>query len=143
MTHFQLTKFETICARVSLNIPDSLQWEWDKNLCTSLVIIDKIDTEMIFFPFTLEFDEKWDFSTIDQAPPRFYEYFSSKYGIMPGQTVFTSRQSGLILYSIWWPWGEDDKISLRVGIFSTDHGRFAEKQIKEHLIKWFKIHVNA
>ena len=88
---------------------------------TALVVFDKCDMDVIYIPITQEFDNQWDFATIERSPSSFYTYFNRVFGVVPGQKVFTSTNaSGTILFAVWWPWGDGNKISLRVGLYDTD-----------------------
>ena len=122
-----------------MNISSESQWCWDEKFNTALVVFDKCDRDVIYIPITQEFDTQWDFTTIEKSPPRFYTYFNRVFGVVPGQKVFTSTNaSGTILFAVWWPWGDGEKISLRVGLHEDD--KIADPdRLKESLYNWFHI----
>jgi hypothetical protein len=40
-------------------------------------------------------------------------------GLMAGQILFTSDPNrGVVLFCAWWPWGNGEKISIRIGLWS-------------------------
>ena len=42
-------------------------------------------------------------------------------GLMAGQILFTSDPNrGVVLFCAWWPWGNGEKISIRVGLWSKN-----------------------
>jgi hypothetical protein len=128
-----------ICSKISLNIPSTSQWSWDNRLQTAMVVFDKGDRDVVYIPLTQEFDTQWDFTSVDNSPAPFYAYFKSVFGIIPGQKIFTSTDgTGTMLFAVWWPWGDGNKISLRVGLYNdsdTNHPEY----FKESLAKWFQI----
>jgi len=139
MTSAKRHKHSGICARISLNLPPENQWCWDEMFNTALVVFDKCDMDLIYIPITQEFDAQWDFSTIENASPPFYTYFNRVFGIVPGQKIFTSTDAaGAILFAVWWPWGDGNKISLRVGLYDSDEVK-NPNQRKDCLCHWFQI----
>jgi hypothetical protein len=135
-----LTKFNDICAKIQLNIPPAFPWQWDATFQTVLVAIDCSEMDLVLFPITLEFDEQWDFATVQNLPSGFYRYFNDRFGIVPGQKIFTSQDAdGRVLFAVWWPWGDGTTISLRIGLFVPDGGITAPDQIKSRLAEWFNI----
>lgn len=142
MNSLNLEKFKTICNRIGLNIPTSNHWAWDDNYNHALVVFDKEDLELILLPITLEFEQTWDFTTIDDSSRLVNSFIRSGFGLMPGQNLFIAADdnaAGLLLYATCWPWGNGNKFSLRVGFFSEDPV-FPNPQVtKDLLTDWFNI----
>lgn len=112
-----LDPFKEICRKICLNIPASYSWTWDQKRKMAMVVLDEDDAEMVFYPLFKEFRNHWNFSSIGQAAEAVHEYIHAEYGLMPGQVFFTSHMvSSLILGVAWWPWGDSDKVSMRVGM---------------------------
>lgn len=131
--------FADICRKISLNIPSTSQWSWDNRLKTAMVVFDKEEMDVVYIPITLEFDTRWDYTTIESSPSHFYEYFKRVFGIIPGQKIFASTDgSGTILFAVWWPWGDGNKISLRVGLYNGNDTTDMDL-IKDSLSQWFQI----
>lgn len=142
MNPFNLEKFKTICTRIGLNIPESTHWAWDANYNHALVVFDKEDLELILLPITLEFEQTWDFATIGDSSRLVSQFIHSGFGLMPGQNLFIAADdnaAGLLLYATCWPWGNGDKFSLRVGIFSEDPSSPNLQVAKDLLTDWFNI----
>ena len=133
-------KFTDICANISLNLPEDSKWRWDDTFQTALVAFEKSDGDLVLFPLIKEFDHHWDFTSLGQASGLFFDFFQTAFGVIPGQRVFTSEDSaGRTLFAIWWPWGDDVNISLRVGLFvAADHDA-ARELIKNLLSGWFHL----
>lgn len=142
MPELVLDKFKTICSRTGLNIPPGCQWAWDARFGHALVVFAKEDLELILLPITLEFEQKWDFATIDGSAAMISEFVHSGFGLMPGQDFFIARDKAhrdLILYATCWPWGNGDNFSLRVGIICSRPETLSTHQIREYLTAWLPI----
>ena len=139
MTLTDSKHFADICSKISLNIPSTSPWSWDNRLKTAMVVFDKEEMDVVYIPITLEFDTRWDYATIESSPPHFYEYFKREFGIIPGQKIFASTDgSDTILFAVWWPWGDGNKISLRVGLYNGNDTNDMNL-IKDSLTQWFQI----
>ncbi len=130
----------TVCRRISLNIPETCPWRWDKEFNLALTVIDKQDEIMIELPLTLEFAHKWDFTTINDAEAPIRDFFESGFGVVPGQKVFTMDPvDGIVLFAAWWPWGDDERISLRLGLVSVAGEKLANAEVKRLICKWLDL----
>jgi hypothetical protein len=140
MPRNDLDVLETICQRISLNIPANCPWRWDKEFNLALTVIDRQDEIMVELPLTLEFSNKWDFSTINDAAAPIRDFFQAGFGIVPGQKVFTMEPiNGVVLYVAWWPWGDDERISLRLGLASIVGEKLQNAEIKSLICRWLKL----
>jgi hypothetical protein len=140
MPRTDLNVLEDICQRISLNIPDRCPWRWDKEFNLALAVIDRQDEIMVELPLTLEFSNKWDFSTINDAVAPIRDFFQAGFGIVPGQKVFTMEPvNGVVLYAAWWPWGDDERISLRLGLVSIAGEKLQNAEIKSLICRWLKL----
>ena len=140
MPRNDLDALGNICQRISLNIPENSPWRWDKEFNLALAVIDRKDEIMVELPLTLEFSHKWDFTTIDDADASVRDYFQSGFGIVPGQKVFTMDPvNGVVLYTAWWPWGDDARISLRLGLVSVSDNKLDNADIKRLICGWLKL----
>jgi hypothetical protein len=142
MNSFDLAKFKTICNRIGLNVPAGNRWAWDDRYHHALVVFDKEDLELILLPIALEFEQTWDFTTIDDSSSLVSDFIQSGFGLMPGQNFFIAKDenaSGIWLYATCWPWGDGANFSLRVGLFS-ETSDFPDPEIAKSLLSdWFNI----
>lgn len=117
LTVDSLDRFKEICRKICLNIPDGYRWNWDRKRSMAVVVLDEEDAEMVFYPLFKEFCSHWNYSSIAESSEAVNEYIHSEYGLMPGQVFFTShRVHDTVLGVAWWPWGDADKVSMRVGL---------------------------
>ncbi len=135
-------KFEKVCGNIVIAIPEEYQrkWRWDEEFFAALIVVKMTDSEKILSSVSKVFDHHWDHFTLDNSAEHINKFFSSVFGMIPGQSVFTSEEaSGLVLFATWWPWGDGDKASLRIGIFSPEEKILTKEETKEKLCTWFAL----
>ena len=136
----KLACFAEICRNICLNIPAYCKWQWDARRDMALMTIQQQDAEMVFFPLFREFKEHWNFASPVQAEMMVAKLLNAEYGLMPGQFFFTSRPiNDLVLFVAWWPWGCEDKVSMRVGLFSLLTNKSDSDLAMACLTRWLKI----
>ena len=140
MPRTDLDALETVCQRISLNIPNNCPWRWDKEFNMALTVIDRQDEIMIELPLVLEFTHKWDFATIQDAEAPVRDYFRAGFGVVPGQKVFSMDPvNDVVLFAAWWPWGDEARISLRLGLFSVSDAPLENAEIKNLICRWLDL----
>jgi hypothetical protein len=134
-----LESFKEICRRICLNIPAEYGWKWDQQRDMAMIILDKQDSDMVYFPLLREFRDRWNFST-GLPEMLIATLIDNEYGLLPGQTFFASQPIGsLVLFAAWWPWGDEDKITMRVGLFQLERSKFTGDLAFSHLSRWLPI----
>lgn len=140
MSTTDLTTLEAACRRISLNLPDHCAWQWDLAFNLALAVIEKKDQIMVELPLTLEFSQQWDFTTIAEADAPIRDFFQAGFGIVPGQKVFVMQPvDGIVLYAVWWPWGDDERISLRLGLVASSWKKLQSGKAKKLLCRWLDL----
>ena len=95
---------------------------------------------MIELPLVLEFTHKWDFTTIQDAEAPVRDYFQAGFGVVPGQKVFSMDPvNDVVLFAAWWPWGDEARISLRLGLFSVSDAPLENAEIKNLICRWLDL----
>lgn len=116
-----LEPFQKICRKICLNIPANYQWKWDKKRNMAVIVLDEEVAELVFYPLFKEFRNHWNFGSINEAADAVNNYIHTEYGLMPGQVFFTSHMvNNTVLGVAWWPWGNEDKVSMRVGLIPVN-----------------------
>lgn len=139
-----LAPFQEICRKICINIPDVYTWEWDEKRNMAVNVLEGEDAELVFFPLFKEFSHHWNFSSAPPENDSIIEWVNTKVGIMPGQVLFTSHPlHNLVLCVAWWPWGEDHKVSMRVGLIPMNKVRLRNGVAFEFLRRWLNITVGA
>lgn len=135
-----LACFAEICRKICLNIPPCYSWEWDARRNMALITMRQQDAELVFFPLFQEFRDHWNFSSPVQPETLVAKLLNAEYGLMPGQFFFTSRPiCDLVLFVAWWPWGNADKVSMRVGLFSLTTSKTDPSLAMTCLTRWLRI----
>ena len=135
-----LTPFQEICRKICLNIPPDYTWQWDTQRNLAFVTMDKQDAELVFFPLFKEFSNHWNFNTSSTAEEPIAHLLNAQYGLMPGQAFFSSRPiSELVLFVAWWPWGREDKVSMRVGLAPIQQEELEAGKAFQCLSSWLPL----
>lgn len=92
-------------------------WSWDYrfNCVASSFHVDLTrDCEKALLSVLPEiFDQR----SMERAPEHIVEMVEAVGGVRPDQRIYTLRSGGrLTPYAMWWPWGDEITISLRVGL---------------------------
>lgn len=139
-----LAPFQEICRKICINIPEFYNWQWDAKRNMAVIVLHAEDAEMVFFPLFKEFTHHWNFSSTPPETTGVTQYINDQFGLMPGQVVFTSYSlCNLVLCVAWWPWGEDQKVSMRIGLIPVDHANLKADAAFQCLCRWLKIDVST
>ncbi len=114
--------FESL-ARMKANWP-TRGWSWDPRLlcCTSSFTVEQEPQARKATTFALQ--NEWNTSTIAKSPQQLRDVVDRSGGVRQGQLVLsTGPVSGLLVYGLWWPWGDGETVSLRVGLADVDPNR--------------------
>jgi hypothetical protein len=67
---------------------------------------------------------EWDAASFANAPDE-VRALSERCGeLRPGQALLTaSPVGGMVLFAMWWPWGDGSKVSIRLGIANSDRAK--------------------
>jgi len=135
-----LTNFKQICNNVRDSIPSPYTASWDEDFQVIRIVFDKTEKQPLLQMLMKEFPYQWDFNTIDTASDFIDNFINSIFGIIPGQVLFTSSETTPpILFAVWWPWGNEDYISLRVGFYPNEKPYFSKNEIRKELSGWFNL----
>lgn len=138
----QLIPFQEICRKICINIPVHYGWQWDGKRNMAVVVLQGDDAEMVFYPLFKEFNHHWNFSSSPPSTDGIQQYVNDQFGLMPGQVVFTSYPlCSLVLCVAWWPWGEDQLVSMRIGLIPINNSRLRNEAAFECMRRWLKIAV--
>jgi hypothetical protein len=92
-------------------------WSWDSRFsCVASSFNVELEAEaravvLRFLP------NEWTSKTIAGAPQALKEVAEATGGVRTDQRVFTGDMSGrLVGYGLWWPWGDEITVSLRIGL---------------------------
>ena len=92
-------------------------WSWDTRFsCVasafSAELADEANTAL-----TPAFPHRWNHKTLTTAPPVIQQIAERTGGVRADQWIYsTNSNAGAVIYALWWPWGDDTTITLRIGV---------------------------
>jgi hypothetical protein len=92
-------------------------WSWDYrfSMVASSFHVDL--TEEAEKAVLMHMPTEWNYRSIASAPAVVREVVEAAGGVRTDQRVFAIPQNGrLMAFGLWWPWGDEITISLRVGL---------------------------
>jgi hypothetical protein len=99
-------------------------WSWDPRL---LCVTSSFTTEQepaARKATQMALQNEWNAATIVRAPQPLRDVVERAGGIRQGQLALsTGPVNGLLVYGLWWPWGDGETVSLRVGLADVDPNR--------------------
>lgn len=96
-------------------------WSWDGRLlcCTSSFTTEQEPQARKATALALPIE--YTSTTVGRAPQQLRDTVDRAGGVRAGQLVLsTSPVAGLMVYGLWWPWGDAETVSLRVGLVDID-----------------------
>jgi hypothetical protein len=110
---------EGLCGDLAEALVEILDWKWDGRFGTALAefpldkkgsVLEVLDRYLV---------GRWDSATIGEAPEIAQKVKGHLGGLMPGQLLFVSDvNDDSPIFCAWWPWGNGQTISIRIGVFS-------------------------
>lgn len=107
-------------------------WSWDPRL---LCVTSSFTTEQEPAARTavkIALQNEWNAQTIVRAPQQLRDVVERCGGVRQGQLVLsTGPINALMVFGLWWPWGDGETTSLRIGLADVDpnkepYGRFRD-----------------
>ena len=131
-------QLRAICETIVRGSEGVLVWERDDRFSAAVSAFKKPDREKIHSLVERTFPLRWDERTVRSAPQAVLDFVEAVGGLRPGQELFGSDvESGAMLWAGWWPWGDQQTISLRIGVICTDGSEAEEEQLSQELLQWF------
>lgn len=92
-------------------------WSWDGRLSCIASAFGVELVEEAKSALQLAFPHQWSHRTLGQAPALLQQIAERSGGVRADQLLVSSAPvDGVVAYGLWWPWGDDTTISLRIGI---------------------------
>ena len=123
-----MDKLKTLFAMIVESVPPAYNWEMDGRFSTPFVQLDMGDTKPVKESMSSIFDNEWDSSSLNDASALEKNLAKCFFGIEKGQILFTTLENDIVLFCAWWPWGNNSKVSLRIGYFSEENKFFSESE---------------
>ena len=116
-------------------------WQFDSHFNSLLFVFDEDWMDAVMMILSREFEERWDSDSIKNASKPIKKLVKSLYGIESGQFIFSieNNDHDMALFAAWWPWGNNEKASLRISIFSPGQEIIDDGDVKKYLMEWFSL----
>lgn len=96
-------------------------WSWDARFSCVASAFSAELVEEANAALAVTFPGRWNHRTLGTAPPLVQQIAERTGGVRADQWIFSTAPSGgAIIYGLWWPWGDDTTITLRVGLPSPN-----------------------
>jgi hypothetical protein len=94
----------------------SPEWTWDDRfgMLASSFTVEMQDKASASAALALPYS--WDSKTLETAPPSLRDLCEACGGLRARQRLLAGRAGELVLFGLWWPWGNGTNITLRLGL---------------------------
>jgi len=134
----ELGKFEELCCGLKEKGKDVFSWDWDGRFSVAVSAFSKDAVDKVMPIVKEHFSNEWDHTRIKQAEEKIKQLASDFGGIRAGQMLFTTENdNGMLMFGAWWPWGNGETISLRVGLLADKKSVDEELEMISQFKKWF------
>lgn len=107
-------------------------WSWDSRLSCVTSSFTTEQEPQARTATTMALQQEWNTATIVRASAQLRDVVERCGGIRQGQLALsTGPIGGLLVFGLWWPWGDGETTSLRVGLADVDpvkepYGKFRD-----------------
>ncbi len=92
-------------------------WSWDSRFSTIASSFDATLEPTVRASAVLAFPRGWTVGSLESAPPELRAIAERTGGLRAGQRLLGGDPIACPgLYGLWWPWGGNAKVTLRIGI---------------------------
>ena len=116
---------EQLLKKLSDDLSSSLgesNWKIDTRFNAATTTIQTAMAKDIQNLLESSFSKTWSVESTEPNSEIMEKVVGSVGGLGPGQILYTSDESVQpIVYCAWWPWGNGNNVSLRIGIFDESY----------------------
>jgi hypothetical protein len=128
------------CIRLRSALEGILEWKWDGRFGTVLAEFPSENRMAVLGILDQHLISRWDSATIGEALETVKKVQGHLGGLMAGQLLLLSDPDAEpLVYCAWWPWGNRQTISIRIGLFSETANAEVKSLLTEELKSWFGV----
>ena len=128
------------CAGLRSAFEGILDWKWDGRSGTALAEFPLEKKASVLGILDQHLISRWDSATIGEAPEIAQSVKRHLGGLMSGQLLFLSDPDAEpLVYCAWWPWGNGQTVSIRIGLFGATIDAKEQGALTEALKGWFGV----
>lgn len=113
-------------------------WELDERFGTSLITIDIESAQSVQESISSVFENGYDHKTIKKAS-KIEKKLIKEFGIQKNQMIYITVDGEILLFCAWWPWNDNSKVSLRIGLFALSDKVLDETESAALIKEWFTL----
>jgi hypothetical protein len=107
-------------------------WSWDPRLSCITSSFTTEQEPQARAATQMALQNEWTPQTIARGPAQLRDVVERCGGVRQGQLVLsTGPTSGLLLFGLWWPWGDAETVSLRVGLADVDPNKEPSNRFRD------------
>ncbi|MCP4376457.1 MAG: hypothetical protein GY794_09815 [bacterium] len=139
----ELAEIETCCRGIIKETGELLLWEWDDYISAFLSTFSIGQSEQIETICDKYFMSRWDRSCMPKIPPAVMSIAETLGGLRSAQRLLVTRPDQFVMaFGAWWPWGDGQRISLRIGLYTHRVPEHAREEFLKEFSGWFKAPVD-
>ncbi len=113
--HLNKPELQEAASELLADLEGMLSWKWDKSFQALLTEFPSGDKSNIGPILEKHLIKKYDKKTIRKAPENLRTSAGLFSNLRSKQLLFASDPEGSVLvFAAWWPWNDEDRISLRI-----------------------------
>ncbi|MDP6542825.1 MAG: hypothetical protein QGH60_02475 [Phycisphaerae bacterium] len=134
----ELAEIETCCKGIIAETRELLKWEWDGYIGAFLATFTVGQAQPIETLCNKYFMSRWDHESLVKAPPSVLAIAENLGGLRAAQRLLMTRPDQFVMaFGAWWPWGDGQTISLRIGLVTDDVPEHAKTELFKEFSEWF------
>jgi len=131
---------EPMLCELAAALREVLEWKWDGRFGTVVAEFPLDKKASVFGVLDRYLTSRWDSASIEDAPEIVKKIQEHLGGLMAGQLLLLSDPDAkLLVYCAWWPWGNGQTISIRVGLFGETSGDEGQAPVERTLRAAFDV----
>jgi hypothetical protein len=107
------------------------EWTWDDRFTMIASSFGKAREVDARTSAALALPYAWDSKSLATAPAGLREICERSGGLRNGQMLMAGKAGGIVLVGLWWPWGNGEMITLRLGLGEHDVMEAPFPQVRE------------
>lgn len=138
MLDYDTSRLERQCRGLFKFFQNQLTWAWDDRFKTVLAEFDVKDKAFIKTNIKNDMEYIWDDGNAESAPELIQNIIAYFGGLAPKQHLFTTDPDGDdIIMCAWWPWGNGNTISIRIGVYAKSLNGADNDELSMISKEWF------
>ena len=134
----EMAEVEACCKQIMKDTRALLTWEWDEYIRAVLAKFDGKHSDYIDRILSSCFVSKWEVRDIAKAPASVQQIADTLGGLRVTQRLYvTSSEDKITAFGAWWPWGDGQTISIRIGLVLKGIEDLDATHLHKEFVAWF------